>query len=133
MNEARRDALARVRRQNPDVGNKKAAKPAPAPAPAAPELHEEELEHLLIPEDQASQIGEANLKPGDVVIYLRAVTFKPEVLKNIARRGPTALLDYAAKQPAYFLITREEYAPDVLKGLLQANINPPTLKEDQGI
>lgn len=122
MNEARRDALARARRQNPGLGN---GRPKPdQTVPRAPELHEEELEYMLIPEENASQIGACNLEEGDVVLYLRSVVFKPDVLKTIAGRGPTALRDYALQQPAYFLITRKEFIADILKVLIDDQVNP---------
>lgn len=122
MNEARRDALARARRHNPGLGN---GRPKPdQTVPKAPELHEEELEYLLIPEENASQIGACNLEEGDVVLYLRSVVFKPDVLKTIAGRGPTALRDYALQQPAYFLITRKEFIADILKVLIDDQVNP---------
>jgi len=134
--EMRNDASRRISRMQENMADKKRPKKVDPTVPATdtppePELYEEELEYMVLPEESASQISEANLKEGDVVIYLRAVTFKPEVLKNIAQRGPTALRDYAVKQPAYFLITRQEYAADVLKALLEDSINPPKKDEER--
>jgi len=135
----RDDSITRAKRRQEQGQDRKRQRDKSAPVPASEskpaqeqktELRQEVLDYLVFPEDSASQIGEANLKEEDVVIYLRAVVFSPKTFKNVTQRGPTGLKDYAATQPAYVLVVNREDAPDVLKGLLMANLNPPKLQEE---
>lgn len=137
MNEnLRKDAIIRaLRLQNQEKGrkvqkDKTTVRPEPKTEEKKKKLYVEELPQIVLSADHESQIGESNLEEGDVVVYLRAVVFKPEVFKNISKRGKNAVRDYATQQPAYFLITRETCAGDVLKALLQASINPPKQEKD---
>ena len=122
--EMRNDARRRLARTQAQTGGQPPKKDQTVPAtdtPSEQKDHIEELPQLVLALDKESQIG-ANLEDGDVIIYLKAVTFKPEVFKNIAKRGPGAVAEYADKQPAYFVFTREDCAGDVIKAFLEGSL-----------
>jgi hypothetical protein len=127
-NEAVQRALRQQRQERKTQADKITTKPA-AKKEEDQQKHAEELPCIILPEGHESQIGASNLKEGDVVVYLHAVTFKSEVFKNISKRGESAVRDYVSTKPAYFLITREDCVGDVLKALVEDSINSQEEKE----